>query len=184
LNFMSWSPNVIKGGVVDPDSGLIYSYSNGLRGRITRLVILVVGLLLMVGIVWGIPFASLPGLRPEDQGKLLIGLLAVVVGLVVHIIVARTKSSQSGLPSIFSISDTFLLLDAHLENILGKMALVLIGLFGLVFTNPPITNISVLNFFLVGYTLDSFVEVFINNIDRRATTQVNNLKKQLEVQGS
>jgi len=61
------------------------------------------------------------------------------------------------------------------------MLLALVGFFGLVFTAGP-DKVTPLNTFLVGYSLDSMVEVFSVSLEQRATAYVAALRQQLGIE--
>jgi hypothetical protein len=114
----------------------------------------------------------------------LVGWLAVLLGVVVHIAVGTAKRLQSerGRPPVIAIGDVPLMVNAKIGQILLKLALTLIGFFGLVFA-AGIDNAKPLNAFLVGYSLDSVVELFVASVEQRAAGQVSALKQQLGVGG-
>ena len=114
--------------------------------------------------------------------------MAVLIGMGVHNVVGSAKRSktQNGMPSV--LVDLILIIDARFGEIVMKLILGLIGLFGLVivltsrmpqlqilnqFTS--LTQVSPLNAFLVGYSLDSILELFGTSME--GTSQVKSLIK-------
>src|SRR5438270_608522 len=61
-----------------------------------------------------------------------------------------------------------------------KLLMALFGLFGLVSAGGA-DKVTVLNAFLLGYSLDSVVELFAASIEQRAAAQVASLSRQLNV---
>jgi hypothetical protein len=179
LNYLAWSPEVIRGGIVDAANGLIYRYDKDPKARRNSIIFLFAGLIFATLIVAGAALVPAEGwpLSSEDIPTLLIGWGAVLIGIVVHLGVGSVKRQrmQGGLPPVISIGDLPLILNARTGQLLLKLLLALIGLFGLVFTTG-IDNTSVLNSFLVGYSLDSFVELFGANLEQQASAQINMLK--------
>ncbi|MGE5221994.1 MAG: hypothetical protein ACM3PY_06130 [Omnitrophica WOR_2 bacterium] len=185
LNYLTYSPEIIQGGIIDPANGLIYRYNKDARRRLINLLWLVLGFLAATGLVAGSALLPVPGwpLQPKDLGMLLIGWGAILVGVVTHIGIGTVKRSQSrgGLPPVFALGDLPLIVDAQLGQILVKLCLALIGLFSLVFA-AQIQNVTLLNTFLVGYSLDSFIGLFGTSLEQQASAQVAVLKDQLGVQ--
>ena len=182
LHYLAWSPKTIEGGIVDVESGLIYRYSQYRRMQVFSVVGIVAVFILATGLV--ISAANLPipewPLQPQHLSTLIAGWAAVLTGIVVHIAVSTSKrvQAQAGLPPVIALGDALLLLNAKVGQILLKVFLALIGFFGLVFASG-ISNVTVLNAFLVGYTLDSFVGLFASSIEQRATAQVAAIRQQL-----
>jgi hypothetical protein len=184
LNALYYQPELIKGMLVEPDTGLLYRYSLVLKQRIINYLILFASVIAAIGILIGFVYIPIDGwlLKPADLGMILIGWLAVDVGLVVHVAVGITKKTQTqnNRPPIMAISQIPLLLDAKLGLVLFKILLTLIGFLGLVFATNKL-QASILNSFLVGYSLDSVVELFSSSIEQKANAQLSTLKEQLGV---
>lgn len=182
LNYLKWSPQVIRGGLVDAESGLIYRYDRNPWARAGTIALLLVAVAATIGIVIGLchlPVANWP-LAPANAGTLLIGWVAVAVGLLVHVAVSTAKRAQApgGRPPILALGDLPLLLNARIGQIILKLLLTLVGLLGLAF-GAGLANLTPLNAFLVGYSLDSVVELFGASLEQKAAAQVTSLKKHL-----
>jgi hypothetical protein len=136
--------------------------------------------LLVVGACY-LPIQGWP-LQISHLAMMLIGWAAVVMGVIVHIAVGTAKRAQAEgeRPPIIAIEDTLLWANAKFGHILVKILLALVGFFGLVFTAGPTPDkVTPLSMFLVGYSLDSVVEVFGIGLDQRAAAQVALLKRQI-----
>ena len=184
LNYLAWSPKTIKGGLVDPTNGLIYRYSQHWWKIVLSFMLLLVALAAAIGIIIGACYLPIAGwsLQPKYLSSLLVGWGAVLVGIVVHTGVATAKRTQvqgSG-PPVIAIGDLPLLINAKIGRILLKLLLALVGFFGLVFSTG-VGNVTPLTTFLVGYSLDSVVEVFGSSIEQQAAAQVGTLKQMLGV---
>jgi hypothetical protein len=184
LNYMAWSPETVCGGLVDAANGLIYRYSEKPLNRWLSLLWVMLGLAASVGIVIGIASLRIENwpITTANLPTLLVSWLAVLGGVIVHIAIGNIKRSQAqgGLPPILAVGNILLMTDARVGHILLKLFLALVGFLGLVFASG-ITNVSALNSFLVGYTLDSFVELFGASLEQQANTQLTLLKQQLGV---
>jgi hypothetical protein len=79
---------------------------------------------------------------------------------------------------VIALGDLPFVIDAQLGQILMKLALGLFGFFGLIFT-AGIQQLTIFNAFLVGYSLDSVVELFGSSIEQKGKAQINDLEKKL-----
>lgn len=211
LKKIARTPHLTPGGFVDSDNGRIYCYSTNPWRRMGSVALL----LLALGAATGIVAASctlmegIEGwpLTPADLPKMLTAWAAVLIGMGAHILVGSAKRSktQNGMPSV--LMDMILIIDARFGEIVMKLMLGLIGLFGLVIIStsrlaglnifgslleqaPPATQtvaqdavtaaqkallaqVTPLNAFLVGYSLDSIIELFGTSIE--SASQVKSL---------
>ncbi len=184
LNTLSWSPRVIQGGVVDAANGLIYRYeSNAVWMWTTNalLVVIVVAASLGVGLTSQLNFPGTAFL-PAHASDLLLWWGFVLIGVFIHTLVGNQKRAKAagGLPPIYALSDVGLIVNARLGQILMKLALALTGFFGFV-AATPVDKITPFACLLVGYSLDSIIELFGASLDSQAAAQVESLKTQLKV---
>ena len=183
LNYLAWSPNAVNGGIVDPVNGLIYRYSDNVRDRLKSLMLLVVAFALATLVVMAAPLVSAPGwpLQSENLSTLVVSWGALLAGVLVHIGVGGAKRArgEGGLPPVIAVGDLWFLLNAHTGEILQKVLFALVGLFGLIFT-AGLANATPFNAFLVGYSLDSVVELFGSSIERQATVLTRQFSKTAE----
>jgi hypothetical protein len=187
LNYLAWAPKALLGGLVNTETGLIYRYSQDPVHRLLSLAgalaAFVAATLLIVGACY-LPIQDWP-LQSPQLATMLIGWTAVVMGVIVHIAVGTAKRAQAegGRPPIIAIEDTLLWANARFGHILVKILLALIGFFGVVFTAGQTPGIvTPLGMFLVGYSLDSVVEVFGIGLEQRATAHLALLKRQMGTQ--
>ena len=184
LNYLAWSPKAISGGIIDVANGLIYRYADEAKSRRKSVLLLALALVVCTGIVLGACYVRVPGwpIRSEHLYSFLVGWSAVLTGVVTHIGVGSVKRAraQGGLPPIIAVGDFFMIANAKAGQILLKLFQALIGFFGLVFS-AGVDNVTPFNAFLLGYSLDSFIELFSSSIEQRSSAQVANLKKQLKV---
>jgi hypothetical protein len=186
LNYLAWSPKGIKGGIIDVANGLIYRYADEATSRRNSLLLVVAAFLVCTTIIIGACYVRVPGwpIQENHLGSFLVGWGAVLIGIVTHIGVGSVKRarSQGSLPPIIAVGDFFMIMNAKAGQILRKLFLALIGFFGLVF-GTGVNNVTPFNAFLLGYSLDSFIELFSTSIEQQASAQVATLKKQLGVTG-
>jgi hypothetical protein len=182
LDYLAWAPKVIKDGYVDKDAGLVYRYSERCAERWLCVLYMLLAFGALTGVVIGACYIMVPGwpLGPADLTTVLFGWIALIVGVIAHIGIGTIKSKRErgDLPELFAPADVLKIINTRLGQILLKLFIAVIGLFGLVFAST-IKNFSIFNAFLVGYSLDSFVEMFGSTLDAHATTQLTDLQKQL-----
>jgi len=186
LNYLAYSPEAIRGGLVDAPNGLIYRFAAAGSARLWSLVKIALILLLCTGVVVGVCYVSADEwpLTQAHQARMLVGWLAVLAGVVTHVGVGGVKRAQTqgGLPPVIAVGDFTKVVNAREGQIMLKVFTALVGFFGLVF-GAGVAQLTIFNAFLVGYSLDSFVELFRGSLEQRATAQVASLKKQLGVEG-
>jgi len=169
LRYLASVPGVLVGGVVEPENGLIFPYH---RSPWKRAAVCLSLLLFVVGATAG--FALLgywPGMSEYSTlhaGDLVLNWLLVIAGGLVHLAVDRNKAS-SGQASV-PISHLSTAIDARAGTILMKLMLMTFGYCGLIFLGGKGNN-SHLNAFLVGYSLDSFIELFSSTLDKKAAAR-------------
>lgn len=190
LKHIALTPNITPGGFVDSESGRIYRYSMNRWRRMLSLGMVLLSLIVAGGLVAAACYLPAPGwpLKPADLSKMLVAWAAVLIGMGVHVIVGSAKRSktQNGMPSV--LMDLILIIDARFGEIVTKLGLALLGLFGLVLVSgarlpqlgvleqiPTMTQVTPFNAFLIGYSLDSIIELFGTSME--ATSQVKSLVK-------
>jgi hypothetical protein len=200
LNFLAASPKDIKGGIIDAANGIIYRYSLKRRDRILSVTALLAAVIVSLFIIWLPSKITIPLQNNTTQSQMLlnelgfdeigvVGLflawIGIWAGIVTHVAIGGTKrAKKEGLPAIIALRDIDKLVDAKLGDYILKIGIALIGFYGFLFTNlnstkEVVLNNLIMNTFLVGYSLDSIVEVFGKSIEEKASGQVDSLKKQL-----
>jgi hypothetical protein len=186
LNYLAWAPLAVKNGIVDPNQGLIYRYNRERKARRNSLWQVILVFALLTGLVVGacylgglLPAGSWP-LTAANLGLMIAGWVTVLVGVVVHLAVGSVKRSRQngGLPAVLAIDDLPLVIDARKGQIVLKMFLAFLGLFFLVFATG-VEKMSLLTAFLVGYSLDSFIELFGASLEQQSQALAGNIKQQL-----
>ena len=190
LNSIAWAPGVIKYGLVNTSSGLIYRYESDSTKQLWSLIQVLLVFVLMSVCIWGICFIgqalNIAGwlFEPKYAPVLTVGWLALLVGVVVHIGVESVKKSQStGLPPVIAINDWLKHISARKGDIMLKLLIALFGLFGLV-SITDMSKFTIASAFLVGYSLDSFVGLFGTSVEQKAAAQAAALKEQLGLKSS
>ncbi|MCC6456065.1 MAG: hypothetical protein IT328_14015 [Caldilineaceae bacterium] len=170
LNHLAWSPQVIKNGIVDVTNGLVFRYSED-RAAQTRslgwLAVAILASLIIVIVAARLPLPMWTTMAWQTRAAtFVIGWLAVLIGVVTHIGVEGAKREKlTGLPTLLAVSDLRETIDARLGQMIWKLVLVLIGFFVVAFAVDQ--TVSVINAFLVGYSLDSVVGVFGASVETK-----------------
>jgi hypothetical protein len=188
LNHLACTPEALKdvGGLVDPESGLVYRYHPSARRRAGSAATLALVLASLTAVVaFAGPALAPPGQTTWTARVLLFGWAGVLVGTLTHVAVAAAKRlrTQGASPAVLPVGRLMLLLNAKEGMILLRSGLALLGFFALAFAttmpDPAHFGTFLLNCFLVGYSLDSVVELFGAGMDQRAAALQAGLKARL-----
>ncbi len=181
LRNIALAPKCLKAGIVCRSNGLIYRYNPSRMGRTVELILVSLLFLGVSALVWLAghfqPMEQLLPLEPQVRALLLPAWVAILLGILVHVAVARVKRDQeSSLPPIMAVKDWMLLFSARKGDIMFKMMQALIGLFALAFLLGK-EQFTISGAFLVGYSLDSFIGMFGESMGQRATAHLATLRK-------
>lgn len=203
LNYLAWSPKVVREGLIDTASGLVYRFSANRFRQAVSLATMLAAFVLVSAFVAavahlhaGIPPLKIGGLPAlprvpawqiaklpatgDQESTMIVGWGALFVGVLIHVAVATTKrmQTQAAAPPVIAVANFLPVINAKLGPILLKLLLALFGFFGLLFAMGA-DKVTLLNFFLAGYTLDSVVELFGATAEQRAGAQATTLKQRL-----
>jgi hypothetical protein len=184
LRFIAYSPASVINGLIEPDTGLIYYFSPKWYWQVLSALLLAAALTLTVGLVVGACYLGVPNwpFANKDVSKFLVGWLAVLLGVVIHTAVSTVKHAQAqgGKPPVISPRDLLPWMNAKLGPLLMQLLLTLMGFFGLAFSLGP-DGVTPLNAFLVGYSLDSILELLNAGLQQQSAALIPTLKQQLGV---
>ena len=185
LNYLAWAPRVLTGGLVNVEMGLIYRYAHNPMHRYLTALGVALAFVAASGLIVAachLPLSDWP-LQPMRLGTLLVGWAAVLVGVLVHIGISTTKQVQlqGGRPPIIAIEDALLWINARFGYILFKLLMALMGFFALAFTTGA-DKVTPFSMFLVGYGLDSVIEIFGVSLEQRAATRLGAIKRRLALE--
>ncbi len=184
LRLLASEPARVRGGLVDPERGIIYKYST------SNVWLFVSAIGLVLAAVAATALAVLLGGRVlGDLGVLhsrwtyFFYWVALAVGALFHVTVEAAKRVRDiGTPpsSAIALSHPFQWMNAKVWPLLIRVATMLIGFFGCLmvfkdsFAKADATGdtTGIATMFLVGYALDSFVNVFAKDIEKRAGAKV------------
>lgn len=188
LDLLSLTPNslYIEGddltAYVDGQTGLIYrvDHDGAMRRRsLWKLAAWFVGVTIAFVAFAAVRTPLVPFQWPV-LGTMLLIWGGVLVGVLAHGIVGRAKSvqSNSNRPPIIATGGFSLLANAKFGELLYKLWMALFGAAGYFFTVEP-ERLTVYTAFLIGYSLDSFVELFSANLEKQSSAQVTVMKQKL-----
>lgn len=200
LDFLTFSPDALSGGLIHAGSGLVYRYSLSTWKRILSIAELLAIFILVTYLVYyssilslenssfqllwwmiHLPYIESWPIEMNQQSTILLGWIAILFGIITHAAVGTVKRGQrEGLPPIYATSDLSRYVNARFGLLVRKILLAVIGLFGLMFASGA-GSVTPLNAFLVGYSLDSFVELFGTSLEQRSETLAVTLRKQLKL---
>jgi hypothetical protein len=185
LNFMYAHPSSVN-GVVDVERGLIYRAAPKMSRRVgSALMILGVAALCGVLAYWLRDVALWLGVAEGDipatgHRELLAGYLVVLLGGFVHIGVDAIKqvrqAQQKRGPTFLAISNW--LMWAHVQELYIIVGIVWLFI-GFVGSMVVLKRVEFFTAFLVGYSVDSFVDLFLQRFTRFSSTGTDALKASL-----
>lgn len=167
LGFLANAPGLIRGGIVDAKTGLIYPYH---QSRWARYGICAGLFLFFVAATVGTGLLGTVKAVQDVSGlvspwRFVAGWGLVLAGVLVHFVIDRAK--DGGGSASVPLGHFSSAVDARAGMVLMKMLLMLGCYFGLLFLGGS-GNATSLNFFLVGYSLDSFGGIFTASMDKKA----------------
>lgn len=171
-------------GVIDVETGRIFKASPNAARRLLSLGLIAIGIgvdFLVFWLVARFTSIAIPD-NPVDAARwpvLWHALTAALAGGLAHILVAAVKQSRARASEEAFLAIDDLLLWAHVREVqlfLSALSFI-IAIFGLLFV---LKTTDVKTAIFVGFSLDSFVDIFLQRFEKGATAQVATLKKSAE----
>ncbi|MEK6304029.1 MAG: hypothetical protein AABO41_25280 [Acidobacteriota bacterium] len=180
LQYLYAHPAVIT-GIVDVPKGLIYRASPKAGRR--RLSFLIIALTLLAGVVvlwlyqW-IVSGGPPPFRAMLGSPLLKGYLFIALGSLAHILIDAVKQSRAQANASFrAIDDWVMWVHVTEVPIMSGIASLWIGIIGLDYFQSGFTATTA---FFVGYSIDSFVDLFLERFSGAASASAKVLTEQVK----
>jgi hypothetical protein len=143
-------------------------------------LIIVLTLLAGVVVLWlyeWITSSNIPSFKAVFGGLLLKGYLFIVLGSLAHILVDAVKQARAQSRASFrAIDDWILWVHVREVPILSSIVSLWIGIVGLAWFQP---EFSLTSAFFVGYSIDSFVDIFLERFSGVATSSAKALTDQI-----
>lgn len=176
LQFMADHPNIVT-GIVDVDAGTIYRASTSHRRRLLSyfgVMLFAVAGFGLIGLIdqTNIWRAAGTELRFPELGNAYIFLL---LGAVSHVLVGAIKQTrQRASAGLVALEDWLLWCHVRETSLVLSIVYLWIGVVGMAFLfEPPIPWHTA---FFVGYSIDSFVDIFLGKFSARAESELASLR--------
>ncbi len=179
LQYLYAHPAAIE-GVVDVEAGLIYCASSKVGWRWASFFFIAVALLLGVGVVWlylWFVANEPPHFRAFLGGPVLKGYLFITLGSLAHILINAVKQGRSQ-ASFRAIDDWVMWVHVKQISIIGGIVSLWIGIIGLAWFQQQQVTLSTA--FFVGYSIDSFVDLFLERFSGAASASAKALTDQVK----
>ncbi|MCA9656882.1 MAG: hypothetical protein KC486_00925 [Myxococcales bacterium] len=153
-------------GVVDVERGLIYRTAPTRGRQMFSVVLQLMTWLGLGGGLWGIAHT---GVWPElgEPAILVERYLFVTLGSILHLALGTLKQRRAGKAGeIHALDDLLLFVHVREVAIAWTIFAVSVGTVGLCFLNPDASPESAL---IVGFSLDSFIDLFLMRFETKAT---------------
>ncbi len=181
LDYLAARPVLVENGIVDARQGVVFHASADFARR--RLSYLFITLTIVIGALIAIAIGEVGQLLnleewivPQGEtANLFIAYLFVIIGAVVHIGIDGIKQARANDPksSFLAIDDWFTWIHIHERGIIMGIVSMWIGFLGLVFLTQSANWQTA---FLVGYSLDSFVDIFLQRFNTNITSKSSRVK--------
>jgi hypothetical protein len=185
LDFLSRHPKLVD-GLVEPATGQIYRISSSERRRTLSFVYFLITLVLPAPFIWAysrmniwFPGQGLPG-NPPDFARLIAAYIALTVGSLAHMGILALKQMRSGADrSLNALEDWILWFHVKETSIITGVLSMWVALIGLGASSQTAPGTA----FFVGYSLDSFVDLFLQRFETGAAKTVEATKAKLLAAG-
>ncbi|MDX2079008.1 MAG: hypothetical protein SFZ02_21430 [bacterium] len=181
LDYLEARPILIKNGVIDNAQGVVFHASADYARR--RLSYLFITITIMLGALLAVSIGELGNLLslaewitvPGGTPNLLIAYLFIIIGAVVHIGIDGIKQARGNDPkqAFLAIDDWFTWIHIHERGIIMGIVSLWVGFLGLVFLTGSADWQTA---FLVGYSLDSFVDIFLQRFNTNISSKSSRVK--------
>lgn len=189
LRSIALAPKQLNAGIVVRHSGLVYRYDPNPFTRRLFLFSFIVLFLLLSGAIWMVGTNSISlhiSSMLEKTFSTKLDLLfpywvALLAGIIAHIAVSSNKRiRESGPPAVIAVNDWILLFSARKGDILQKIFFALFALLVIILATPDM-QIEPVTVFFIGYSLDSFIGLFGESMDQKATAQLAGMRKKFDL---
>jgi hypothetical protein len=193
LNFMSFAPRKLENALVDVGTGLVYKYHRERWKRWSWVSLLAVAFAAAtIGVVW-IGGKILASAQPARWGNdshqyavIALWWAGLCGGVLFHTAadsMKRARAGGTGSATGFAVGHVTHWISAHVNTLALRLVTMVVGTVGafalLSEQLDPSKSSTLFTMFLVGYGLDSFVDIFVKTADQRATALGTALIQQL-----
>jgi hypothetical protein len=169
LDYLALHPKLVN-GLVDNEAGLIYRSSARPERRIASVIVFLVFLFLPVPVVLWTGILPLLGIALEPR-TVVLTYAAIAAGSLIHIAVTWLKQQRSAKAGTgVLVADWLLWVHVKETQIVYGILFLWVGLAGWVWLlgTTEMGQASLSGAFFVGYSLDSFVDLFLSRFETGA----------------
>jgi hypothetical protein len=173
LAYLSDHPYVVD-GIVDAQNGVIYRASRHAGRQLFSYVMLLTAIALGFGLVFVMTnmnaWLGIDDWKPADRFQSLASVYVfLLLGAVVHLLVGAVKQSREKTGSeLLAMRDWLLWLHVKESALLMAILYLWVGLIGLAFSFDEVQWVTG---FFVGYSIDSFVDLFLQRFSQVASIE-------------
>jgi hypothetical protein len=181
LGFMADHPFIVS-GVVDAANGVIYKASPSWRRRSLSTVMLLAVLALGFGLVYIMThmgtWLGIEDWKPANRfPELVAAYVFLILGAGAHLLVDALKQSRENKEAaLLAVHDWLLWLHVKESALLMGVLYIWVGLIGLAFT---VDTVQWAMAFFVGYSIDSFVDLFLQRFSQAVSARTEALREDL-----
>jgi hypothetical protein len=180
LQYLGGRPMAVQNGIIDVENGVVYHASSSIARRnlsyvLIALTVILGGLLTWLMAELGAMFEleNWP-VEPGNATNLLVGYTFVIAGGVVHIGVDAIKQARANSGQTFlALEDWLLWVHIHEIGIIIGTVSLWVGFFGLLLL---MGRVEWQMAFLVGYSIDSFVDLFLQRFNTGISSRTGALR--------
>lgn len=183
LQMLYQHPLAVEEGIVDVENGVVYRASRKSSRRMASFGLILATFLAGIAIIFALAnLGSALNLQnwPVNANRfteLLVGYLFITVGGAVHIGIDVLKQARANKShSFLAIEDMLLWLHVKELSIIAGVASLIVGIVGLALLTSKIDWATA---FFVGYSIDSFVDLFLQRFSKTVATNTDALKQKL-----
>lgn len=189
LRSIALAPKQLNAGIVIRHSGLVYRYDPNPHTRRLFLFLYVAFFICLSGAIWALGAKSISPFLTSivestfnaNLDRLFSYWIALLAGIVAHVVVTNNKRiRESGAPAVIAVNDWILLFSARKGDIMLKVFFALFALIATIIAYPD-QSMNSATFFFIGYSLDSFIGLFGESMDQKATAQLASMRKKYDL---
>lgn len=170
LKYLRSHPTFV-GGIVDVENGLIYRASPKRWRRWVSILLVIFFAAVGAVVSWGlILLADIP----IDLGRFLKLYLFVIIGGIAHIGVDALKEIRAGEETLPALGDVFMWIHVKEASVIAGVITLLCVFLGMIVW---VKDVNVMTAFLVGYSADSFMDLFLQRFSKAVSARTTTLRK-------
>ncbi|MEL6151885.1 MAG: hypothetical protein AAFR56_19810, partial [Chloroflexota bacterium] len=176
LRQLAYAPNLLEGGLIDVEKGIIYRYPTEPRERRVSWLTIIVALVVSTLMAMSFPYinqmvnATAASQLDTSVARAAINWLVMISGVVIHVFVHFTKLEK---PPIVSTGEVNLFLMARSFRLLVQMLTMALAF---ILYSVALNGAETYSYFLFGYSLDSFIGLFTEVMRKRTNDTLERIR--------